>query len=210
MTKTLKRILIFILVLQITLLSCSCGKKEEADVDFANPFEGYTYDEFESEAAAVETKTEYTTGADNIFKISSVKIKKTILSVSSVIVSVVTTILAFIFGGIYTIPGWRSAPKDHKSIVLQVKYENNVGQDVMLGDVIHYVFAEVDGERYDGFFCYQNYKGIDNSLTTVIKDGKSKKLSLVVDVPTDKIKDFESFVVYFDIDGEAYSYAYTK
>lgn len=210
MTKTLKRILIFILVLQITLMSCSCGKKETPDVDFINPFASYTYDDFESESTDVEKKTEYTTDSDNTFKINSAKVKKSIFSIPSVIISVFTIIVSFIVGGIYTIPGWRSAPSDHKTVVVQVTYKNNLSDDVMLGDVSHVVFADVDGERYDGFSFYQTMRGLDYSPTTVIKAGKSKKLSFAIDVPKDKIKDAESFVIYFDIDGEAYSYQYSN
>ena len=125
------------------------------------------------------------------------------------IISVITTLIATIFGGISVTPGYVRAGKGNKILVVKLEYTNNTDETVMIGDVLHTAFAVEGEDVYDGTLCCAKGMSLDYSGTKEVKPGKTVKVKLLFEgIPKELFKEDYEFNIYFDVEGELYSLSY--
>lgn len=210
MKKFFKCFIAMSLAVLLLFSATSCSKQEDTpDIDFYNPFAGMTYNEIMAEAAEINEDRVYATEDNNTFEITSVKAKKIVASGKSVILSAVTIVIAFVVGGVYTVPGLLYAEKGEKILEVTMEYANNSSESVMIGDVLHTAFAVESRSIYNGVCSFDAATTLDLSCTEEIEPGQTKTFRLLfVGVPADSIKNHSVFDIVFDVEGQVYSLVY--
>lgn len=211
MKKVFKSIIAIVLVISICFTFSSCSSKEVTYYNFVNPLAEKSVADVMDMATEVEEEKLYTLDDDSTFEISSLKDKRFIVSASGVIISVVTMVIAFFMGGVYTIPSvYYSNDKSLRTIELEIEYENNSTEDVMIGDVVHVGFAYGNEELYTGFICHPEAVSLDFSCGEIIEVGEKETFTVLIDVPKEYLKNGDVFDLYFDLNGEVYTIAYSN
>lgn len=207
--KTFKRIMSIVLVVLLVFSFTSCGKDNTPVAEFDNPFEGMTYTEVKDKAQEINEGRTYATESNSTFEVTSVKAKKFVFSGLAAVTSAVSILIAFTIGGVYTTPSFIYASKGEKILEVKIEYTNNSTESVMIGDVVHTVFATADDNLFQGVCCYPKKFKLDFSNTAIIKPGETKKFRLLYNnIPEEMIDNHREFNICFDIEGKVYSMMY--